>query len=60
MVTQMWAWLAARVHAGERDQQGQSTLEYIIIAAILSVAAVGVAVYIVTQINSAKSRVVTN
>ena len=59
MLTAAWAWFTARMHH-HRGERGQSTLEYIIIAAIVSVAAVGVAVYIVAQINDAKRTVVTH
>jgi Flp pilus assembly pilin Flp len=56
----MMLWLQARFHLAKRDSEaGQSTLEYVILAAFLAVVAVGVATYIVLQINNAKSRIVT-
>ena len=54
----LWTWLTAQLP--RRDQRGQSTLEYVIIAAIISVAAVGAAVFIVSRVNDAKSGVVTH
>lgn len=59
MLQLAWGWLEARIRLARRDEGGQSTLEYVIIAAIISVAAVALVVYIVSQINSSKSRIQT-
>ena len=54
-----WAWMRARAHLAGNDEHGQAALEYVIIAALISVAVVALVVYIITQIDSSKSRIQT-
>lgn len=57
----LFLWLGARLnYSPTRDESGQSTLEWIIIVSLMSIAAVGLVAYIVVQINDAKTRVVTH
>lgn len=54
-------WLGARMnYSADRDETGQSTLEWIILVSLMSIAAVAVVAFIVIQINDAKGRVVTH
>ena len=57
-----WAWMRARArlaaHAA-KSEKGQSTLEYVIIAALISIAAVALLVYIIAKIDASKSRIQT-
>ncbi len=53
-------WLQARAHWGEeRGEAGQGVIEWIILVAFMSIVAVGVAIYVTSQINDAKGRIKT-
>jgi Flp pilus assembly pilin Flp len=52
-------WLQARFRIGERDEQGQSTMEWIIIVSLASIAAVGIVALVVTQLNNAAGNIKT-
>jgi Flp pilus assembly pilin Flp len=52
-------YLRARTGILTADEDGLTLLEYVIMAAIISVAAVAIITYIVGQINAAKGRITT-
>ncbi|MDR0990686.1 MAG: hypothetical protein LBL92_04920 [Propionibacteriaceae bacterium] len=59
LITSLKAWYDARIRPRLRQETGATTLEYVIIAAIVCVAAVVVATLIVSAINNFGSQIPT-